>query len=632
MFSPRETRRRDKTGIGEEAGMLLILLAVVGLMVLVWAALKLGSWWVGQPMPWNPFAALLSVASGQRHWPWQSTPIALLLLCTAGGLGVRGMQVFGTDRDVDAAARTMQRPGKIRIARATDNLAENQRLLSDAPTQVRANPGPLLGRTVIGDVALHVPAELGVTIAAGQRTGKTVAWAIPAVLSAWGPCLATSNKPDLYRHTVYAREQVGRIWMCDLQAVTGAMVCGFWVNLFTQVTSLPAARKLAGFFVSGSSGSASEIANAKTDAYFDGGAQELFALYTFAAACVYGDLHHVAEWLGRDQDPTPALILRHYGHDRPAARILECQGLYARQRDGLYDMARRFLNVLSDSGYAQMVTPPARKLFQVGETTAKSTGQRTSRPGKESRIANGILIEVTEQARTHELAEFVPADFVVSNDTLYPLSMAGPDGATPLTAALVGQVLEAALTAARSRADGRLQTPLLCVLDEAANCARISELPSYYTYAAGCGIILMTILQVLEQAENLWGVNGWKTMQAQSIEVYGGSIAARDYLEHWSAMTGQHDVSDRSRTYTAQGIQRTLSWRAEPILDVAMLAALPKDRALVRLPGHGPVVVRKIPWWDADYAALVNTSMRRFAASPVSLVKQTVSVAGEDQS
>ncbi|MGW5456771.1 type IV secretory system conjugative DNA transfer family protein [Nocardia sp. NPDC003979] len=632
MFSPRETRRRTKSGLGEEASMLLILLALLALVFVLWAALKLGSWQAGQSVSWNPFAALLSVVAGDKRWPWQATPIAVVLLCVTGAGAIRGARSFTSGGEVDAAARTMQPPSKIRIARAADNLADNQRLLNDAPPAVQANPGPLLGRTVIGDIALHVPAELGVTVTAGQRTGKTVAWAIPAVLSAWGPCLATSNKPDLYRHTVYGREQVGRVWVCDLQAVTGQVVCGFWVNLFNQVTGLPAARKLAGFFVSGSAGSANEIANAKTDAYFDGGAQELFALCIFAAACAGGDLHHVAEWLGRDQDPTPALILRHYGHDRPAARIIECQGLYARQRDGLYDMARRFLNVLSDSGYAQMVTPPVRKLFQVSETAAKSVTAQQNLSGTAASIRNGVLIETTEQPRTHLLPEFDPTAFVTSNDTLYPLSMTGPDGATPLTAALVGQVLEAALTAARARPDGRLAVPLLCVLDEAANCARISELPSYYTYAAGCGIILMTILQVLEQGENLWGVNGLKTMMAQSIEVYGGSIASRDYLEHWSAMAGQHDVSDRSRTYTPGGIQRSLSWRAEPILDVAMLAALPKDRALVRLPGHGPVVVRKIPWFDSDYAPLVRMSMQRFEGQPVSLIKATHPAMGEGQS
>ncbi|MFI9411371.1 hypothetical protein [Nocardia gamkensis] len=36
-------------------------------------------------------------------------------------------------------------------------------------------------------------------IEAGARTGKTMAWAIPAMMSAWGPVLA-SNRPDLYRH------------------------------------------------------------------------------------------------------------------------------------------------------------------------------------------------------------------------------------------------------------------------------------------------------------------------------------------------------------------------------------------------------------------------------------------------
>lgn len=613
MFSARETRRRTTGGWGEEASLLAITFAVLVVLVELWIALKIGSSISGQPLSWNPAAALLSVIAGGRSWPWISTPIAVALLAVSGAGAVWVWARMATDREIDAAARTMQRPSKIRMARVIDNLGENQRLLKDAPPAARANPGPLLGRTVIGDIALHVPAEMSVTATAGQRTGKTVAWAIPAVLTAWGPCLATSNKPDLYRATCYGREQVGRVWLCDLQAVTGRRECGFWVDLFTQVTTLAAARKLAGFFISGESGAGSKSSTGSDEGYFDGGARELLALHQFAAACAGGDLHHVAEWLGRDQDPTPALILRHHGHPRPAARILEAQGLYSRQRDGLYDMARRFLNVLSDEAYGQLVTPPRRKLLRAHESRAHGH-------------AHGVVVEATLQAVTHDLPQFRPTDFVSSNDTLYALSQAGPDGATPLTAALVGQVLEAGLAAARSRLDGRLAVPLLCVLDEAANCARIAELPSYYTYAAGAGIILMTILQVIEQGEDLWGVNGLKIMRAQSIEVYGGSVAATDYLGHWTAMTGQHDVAERSRTYTSTGAQRTLSWRAENILDDAKLAALPKDRALVRLPGHGPVVVRKITWFDTDLAPLVRASLARFADEPSLLTKAADSI------
>ncbi|MBF6339758.1 TraM recognition domain-containing protein [Nocardia abscessus] len=609
MISTRETRRRTTRGLGEETTLLLAFLALMAFALSLWAALSLGSWWAGLPVTRHPVTALLEVVAGQHPWPWQASVLAVAFTAAGVALVVACWRTLSAGSEIDAAARTMQRPAQIRMARTRDNMTANRRLLRDADPKIQALTGPPLGKTVIGGVELFVPAELGVTIAAGTRTGKTMAWAIPAVLSAWGPCLATSNKPDLYRHTVYGREQRGRIWLCDLQAVTGRVECGFWVNLLTQVTTLPAARKLAGFFVSAASGSASQSANAKVDSYFDGGAQELLSLYLYAAACAGGDLLHVAEWLGKDQDQTPALILRHYGHHRSADRILESQGLYARQRDGLYDMARRFLNVLSDEGYARMITPPQRVLLAVREETDAKTRK------------TGVVIGKTKQDRTHDLPQFEPADFVTSSDTLYALSMAGPDGATPLTSALVGQILEAALDAARARPDGRLAVPMLAVLDEAANCARISELPSYYTYAGGCGIVLMTILQVLEQGEDLWGVNGLATMRAQSIEVYGGGIAATDYLEHWSAMTGPHDVADRSRSRGAQGVNRTLSWRAESILDVALLAALPKDRALVRLPNHGPVVVRKIWWQHTGYAPLIRKSLARFekAANQIAL-------------
>ncbi|MBF6094999.1 type IV secretory system conjugative DNA transfer family protein [Nocardia cyriacigeorgica] len=619
----RESRRRSRRGLGEETTLLASALALVLIAGAAWLALAAGNWVSGQPVIGHPVRALLAVSAGRHPWPVAATVLFIGLLAGGFAAGVAVWQRYRAGSEIDAAARTMQPPHLITMARARDNLATNQRLLRDAPAPVRAMPGPPLGRTVIGGIELFVPAELGVTIAAGTRTGKTMAWAVAAVLGAWGACLATSNKPDLYRHTVYGRERRGRVWLCDLQAVTGQPVCGFWVNLLTQVTGLPAARKLAGFFVSGSMGSASQAANAKVDSYFDGGAQELLALYVFAAACAGGDLLHVAEWLGRDQDETPALILRAHGHTRPAERIVECQGLYARQRDGLYDMARRFLNVLSDPGYARMVTPPQRLQIKVREASA----------AERALGAKKIVVYTAELESTHQLPEFVPSEFVTSSDTLYALSMAGPDGATPLTSALVGQILEAGLAVARARPDGRLAVPLLGVLDEAANCARIGELPSYYTYAGGCGIVLMTILQVLEQGEDLWGANGLATMRAQSIEVYGGGIAATGYLEHWVAMAGAHQVADRSRSRGAGGTNRTLTWRTEPILDVAILAALPKNRALVRLPNHGPVVVEKLWWSDTEHAPLVRASLDRFdkATQPLPGLDTTDQAHGEGE-
>ncbi|MBF6176034.1 type IV secretory system conjugative DNA transfer family protein [Nocardia blacklockiae] len=592
----RETRRRSTGGLGEETWLLLLALAAMAITLSVWLALSLGSWWAGLPVTRHPVLALLEVIGGDHAWPWQSTVILAGFACVTAGVAKAVWRRFLRADAIDSAARTMMPVRQISVGRRADNAAAARRLLKDAPADVRDLPGPLLGKTVVGGIELFLPAELGMFIAAGQRTGKTMAWAIPATLGAWGPVLATSNKPDLYRHTVAGREKRGLVWLCDLQGVDGTPQCNFWVDLLRLVPNLPAARKLASFFVSGASGSAAQAATAKKDDYFDGGAQELLALYLFAAARARGDLLHAAQWLSSDQDQTPALILRSKGHAQAASRILDAQSLYARQRDGLYDMARRYLNTLSDEGYARLITPPVRKRFTVYEADT------------------GIVVQADlEPTINHHLPEFKPDEFVDSSNTLFALSQKGPDSATALTAALVGQVLEAGLAAARQRVDGRLAVPLLAVLDEAANCARVSELPEYYTYCGGCGIILITIVQVLEPAEELWGAGGVRTMRAQSIEIYGGNIATPSYLEEWVRAIDDHDVADHSRSHGPGGTNKTVSWRAEPILNVAKLSRLPMNRALVRLPGHEPVLVRKVFWWDNPaLKPVVAESLSRF--------------------
>ncbi|KZM70432.1 type IV secretory system conjugative DNA transfer family protein [Nocardia terpenica] len=599
-MSPRETRRRSTGGLGEETWLLIIFLAGVAFALAAWVALSLGSWWAGLPVDRHPVGALLGVILGRHRWPWQSSLIGAGIAAAATGVGIPMWRRWPRSRGIDAAARTMASPRTITMARGRDNAAAAARLLADAPAAVRQLSGPPLGRTVLGGVELFVTAEQSVFVSAGQRTGKTTAWAIPAVLSAWGPVLATSNKPDLYRHTVGGRSDAGRVWLCDLQAVTGKPQLGFWLNLLKRTPSLPKARRLAEVFVSATGGTAAQQANAKVDSYFDGGAQELLALYMFAAALAEGDLVHVSEWLSHDQDQTAALILRHHRRHRAAERILEAQNLYARQRDGLYDMARRFLNVLSDEEYARMVTPPTRKRLTAYEADE----------GK-------IVIDAAPGETVHNLPELDIAAFVGSTDTLYALSMTGPDSASPLTAAVIAQIIDAGLEQARARVAGRLAVPLLAVLDEAANCARIGQLPEYYTYCAGCGLILMTIVQVLEQAEELWGARGLATMRAQSIEIYGGNIAIPDYLEGWAKLIDEHDVADRTRTTGPGGAQKTLSWRAEPILNVAKLGALPPDRALIRLPGHEPLLIEKVPWWDLPIAPVVEQSLALFSDSGV---------------
>lgn len=592
VISTRETRRRRKNGIGEEVAALLAFLSVIGAVLVVWAALALGCAIAGLAVPGHPVGALLGLARGRQAWPWQSSVVAVFAACTAA-IAIPVWRHRRARSWIDTAARTMAPARKLTMGRREQIAAANTRLLADA-TGIEHPFGPRLGDAVDGRIPLHVPAEIGVTCIAGTRTGKTMAWAIPGVLDAWGPVIATSNKPDLYRHTRYGREIVhadARIWVCDLQGVTGRAWSSFWWNPLRHVDSLAAARRLAGFFVA-----ASKEPGARQDAYFDGEAQELLALYLYAAALAGGDLLHAAEWLGNDQDATPRLVLQDRREPDAARRIRETQSLTARQRDGVFGMARRYLNVMTVTRYALAATPPVRQRIAAHNDV------------------DGITIDrkpVSGPPR-HQLPEFDPREFVVSRDTLYPLSMEGADGAAPLMTALVGQILDAALTVARARPDGRLAVPLLAVLDEAANCCKLGELPHYYTYAGGHGVVIFTFLQVLEQGQQLWGDKGLNTMRAQSIEIYGGGIGDTDYLREWSSLVGQHDVADRSRRVGHGGIDRTLQWHAEPILDEAQLAAMPIDRALVRYPGNGPVLVRKIPWTATEHADTITESLRRY--------------------
>ncbi|WP_067666043.1 type IV secretory system conjugative DNA transfer family protein [Nocardia miyunensis] len=591
----RQTRRRDKGGLPEEAWLLVGLVIVLGAALLLWAAWALGSMWAGLPVSVNPVAALIQVADGERRWPWQSWVTAAPVVAAAV-LGGRWAWRRWHDRSpLDAAARTMQPTSTLTgVTGVTGKeiTALAQRLLADAPAEAKRRPGIQLGRTLSGNRPVYLSWEMPATIISGTRTGKTMAWAIPAVLDAPGPVLSTSNKPDLYVHTRLGRERRGRVWLCDLQGITGRPQLGFWVDYLARIDSLAAARKLASFF-----STASKDPSARVDAYFDGSAQELAALYILAAARVGGDLLHVAEWLGRDQDQTPQLILTRHGDLRAAQRITEMQSVTARQRDGVFDMARRFFNVLSDQLYAVVATPPARRRISVyGD------------------MHSGIRVDIGYDRTTHDLPEFDPLAYVTSTDSLYPLSMEGADSAAPLMTALVGQVLEAALAVARSRPNGRLAVPLVGVLDEAANCCKLSELPNYYTYAGGHGVVLMTFLQVLEQGRQIWGEDGLNKMFAQSVEAFGGGIGDVTYLKRWSDLIGLHDVADRSVS-TGNGGSVTRSWRPEPILDISELGALRKDEAIIRFPGNKPALCRKVWWQDTEHAEVIAESVRLYGGA-----------------
>lgn len=611
------SRRSGSGGAGSGSFELAALASVFVLAVGVY-----GTWWLGATLAGldtsgHPVAVAAEIATGKRPWPVQSTVIAVLLVLIVVGSGMAIAARWARGRsEVDSAARTMVDPSRLKgVSRS-----ESQRLVPQFDKDDPRSWGIPLGCTVRRDRPVYLSWENPMVALAGTRMGKTVALAVPAVLAAPGAVIVTTNKPDLYPLTRGARERSGEVWVFDLQGVTGSPQMNFWWNPLRGIDRVSSARKLASFFVS-----AATQKGARADAYFDGEAQDTLALYCLAAGLAGGDLVHVATWLGEDQSEIPAQILEAYGKDRAAESVREKQNLTERQRDGIFGMARRYLSVLSDDEYAAAVTPPARAVIAVDGTVP---GQRPQ-------------VYVHYDVVTHDRPELDPVAFAAGTDTLYALSMEGPDSAAALTTALVGQIFDAATalgaqTPARTydqptrlpewvpprfrptakSSGGRLEVPLVAVLDEATNTVRLGALPDQYSHFGGRGIIPIAILQNPQQGTRMWGQEEFDGMIAGAVHFYGGNVKDRKYLSDLSEQIGRHEVPTTTRSSGRGGGSTSRGWQERPILSVDDLAALPKDRAIVSFPGNRPVLVKKAWWWEADYADEVRDSIRRYSSSP----------------
>lgn len=238
-----------------------------------------------------------------------------------------------------------------------------------------------------------------------------------------------------------------------------------WFDLLASVRGVSDANALAEHFMQ------TARDDSKGGDFWSSAAHDLLASLILAAASALGrTLHDVYTWLPNTVNPEPVELLRAAGHFPVAGSIAGRQGGAPETRDGIYETARTAAACLQDASIMAWVTPQ------------------------------------------QDLAVFDPTGFVVSAQTIYLLSK-DADGisAAPLVAAVTDQVLQAA-TAQAERNGGRLDPPLVAVLDEAANICRIQRLPQLYSFAGSQGIQLMTILQSWAQGEAVWGEKGMEAL------------------------------------------------------------------------------------------------------------------------
>ncbi|GAA2590295.1 hypothetical protein Stube_09430 [Streptomyces tubercidicus] len=307
-----------------------------------------------------------------------------------------------------------------------------------------------------------------------------------------------------------------------------------------------------------------------------------------AAALDGRPITDIMQWLAFPANRTPLDILRDHGHTAVAAQLKGTVEGPPETRDGIFETARQYAAALLNTEIAAWVTPQ------------------------------------------EAIAEFKPSEFVDSTDTLYLLSKDGGGGASALIAACADSVMRAA-TARAERTSGRLDPPMLAILDEAGNVCKISDLPQLYSHLGSRGIIPITILQSYRQGQQVWGDAGMDSMwSAATVKVVGPGIDDPDFADKLSRMVGDHDVESTSVSHSESGKSTSVSMRQERILAADAIRALPKGTALCFATGMRVAGLDMKPWYLQPGANEISTDSERASkAITQRAVAKTASAQGD---
>ncbi|MEV4440928.1 TraM recognition domain-containing protein [Streptomyces sp. NPDC049577] len=582
---------RNKRGPSDITPYLMVaaLGTIIALVLGTWLAMLAGATLSDRPAPsGNPFAAVINLASGKERWPGtMATVIAVTEVVVVAALAFAVWLLarrFSQPRPgVDAAARHLA-TRKEQTALSRQGAAATAARLGAPAT----HPGVRIGRARNTGQPLYGSWEDMHIDVWGPRTGKTTSRAIPAILDAPGAVLVTSNKRDIVDATRLARNKAGDVWIFDPQRVAEEPPTWWW-NPLSYVTDIEKAVKLAAVFAA-----YSKEPDAKTDAFFDPEGQALLSFLILAATEAKEPITKLYSWVSDPTDTTPVDILRAAGHDLPADGVQGVINSPDKQRAGVYGTAKKSIGFLVNPAITRWVTPDPNQ---------------PDRP------------------------EFNPHDFVAGKGTLYSLSREGQGTAGPLVTALTVATIEAAEELATRSPGGRLRTPMLGVLDEAANVCRWKELPDLYSHYGSRGIPLMTILQSWAQGVVVWGEYGMKKLwSASNIRVYGGGVSEIQFLSDLSQLLGDFEPETTSLSIqrgSGRSTSTSVSTRVEKILEVSDLAALPRGRALLFASGTRPVLIETEPWQNGPHAETVRASLAQYAP-PEELPKHELIVDDED--
>jgi type IV secretion system protein VirD4 len=407
-------------------------------------------------------------------------------------------------------------------------------------------PGlPGLGRRLLAAEDCHSVLVFGPT-----DSHKTSAVVIPAILEWSGPLVATSVKPDVLRATMAARARTGEVLVLDplgASGITGAQwtplaSCGTWAGAQQTAVQL-----------------ANAIEQIPTEEqrpehrFWKTLGTKFLAPMLYAAAVKGLTMVEVLHWLDAREDQEVKDILEATGV-QPALDAWESsQSRTDRAVDSLYATAEEVLHVYANQRVAAFTDGHSLDLdyFLSGEHTIYLYA-----PAHQQRLLRPIFETVTQQ------------------------------------------VVAAAQEKAARSPDGMLSPRLGLFLDEAGNCAALSELDVLATTARGQGIQLVTVWHDKSQLEARYGPKAATILNNHRAKLFLSGLADLSALELGARLIGDRQTLERARSMGSDGrhsVNESVGYR--PLLPIEDLRRLRPGEGVL-LYGHlRPTPIRLRPYY-----------------------------------
>jgi len=550
-------------------------LGVVG-----WAGAELAALLLGahRPLPFDAFAPLTAVAHWKDPalaWPpaarpdlpgpvayWGATGFVLIVvLVLATALAARfvggGSRRTGLDADSAAKREVLRTMGQSATERAARRLRPGG---LDRPAPFVRPEGLLLGR--LGGKDVLAAWEDSLLVVGPPRSGKSSSLVVPGVVEAPGAVIVTSTRPDVLKAAAKLRAQVGPVFVFDPDGLaSGSGVKPLPWSPVVGAEDVAVALRRARAMV-GSSGKTGPDGD-----FWTGAGADLLTRLLLAAAVGGRNAEDLASWAS-----SPGALTS-------AAKILSAA---ARESPSL----ARFASDLSATATSAAQATSASVLAVVARALACLANPA---------VAQSVNVPRSQAVDTTELLR--------ERATIFCLATPGGSSPAPLLTALVSDLTETARQMAAASPGGRLDPPLLVMLDEAANIAPLPDLPQLLAAGGGDGIVAAVILQSLDQARGRWGQQAAGAMlDSATVRLVLPGLSHPQDLRDLAALAGERGFEERSRTRSDTGSSETVATRDKVVLRADELRALPAGSAMLIPRRVRPVRITLVPHWRRAWA------------------------------